>query len=455
MTEEAEQEEHDPSHFFADELGEHTFFTEAYLCGFLQGVLDFPHLRDIGANCAPHRMRAVSRRHRWFLLFVLPLLSLCSPLQVRADGGAPNLAYVAGGSKGISIIDIMQQKVTSTIAVAGDPHTLYLSLDGRFLYVMQPTLGRVAMVSAQTKQIICSANVPGQPSLLTFDPGTNILYAAGNGAANVSALDATTCAVKFTIKTDGPVYGLQMAFVSVSGPSGGSGNQLWVTDGTSLTIFDSQGKQLTSVPIPGGPRYLSIPTGVTAYVTTQSGDVDAIDLGTHQVSHPLISGGTFGPMDYDAYTDEVYVPDSQHDQVDVLNPVTSPSVPLPHEPGRVIRLDAAPESVAITSDGQLGFIALSGGNVALLDVPGRQIVNMISVGGTPHFIITGLYPPPLYTTPPQRPPSQASTQDSTTEIVGYALLTVSFVSLVLLILLLLHLRQSYRTQHQRWPPRER
>src|SRR2546425_5039510 len=114
-------------------------------------------------------MRAVSRRHRWFLLFVLPLLSLCSPLQVRADGGAPNLAYVAGGSKGISIIDIMQQKVTSTIAVAGDPHTLYLSLDGRFLYVTQPTLGRVAMVSAQTKQVLCSANLPGQPSLLAFD----------------------------------------------------------------------------------------------------------------------------------------------------------------------------------------------------------------------------------------------------------------------------------------------
>ncbi len=368
---------------------------------------------------------------RWLILlcFVCALLlALSTPHDVHADGGAPNLAYVAGGSKGISIIDIMQQKVTGTIAVAGDPHSIYLSLDGRFLYVTQPMLGRVSMVSAQTKQILCSANVPGQPSLLAFDPGTNVLYAAGNGADSVSALDPTNCAIKFTIKTNGPVYGLQMALVGVSGPAGGNGNQLWVTDGTLLTIYDSQGKVLTNVAIPGGPRYLSIPTGVTAYVTTQSGGVDAIDLATRQVSRPLITGGTFGPMDYDAYTDEVYVPDSQNKQVDVLAPVTSAAGPLPHEPSRVIHLSVAPESVAITSDGQFGFIALRGGNVAMLDVPGRQIVDTIFVGGSPHFIITGLYPPLIGSTP-----QQASVLGTIINILAYALIAALILVPILLL----------------------
>jgi len=58
-----------------------------------------------------------------------------------------------------------------------------------------------------------------------------------------------------------------------------------------------------------------------------------------------------------------------------------------------------PQSIAITSDGQLGFIALAGGNVAMLDIPGKQIVNTIQVGGSPRFIITGLYPPLIGTTP--------------------------------------------------------
>jgi hypothetical protein len=39
----------------------------------------------------------------------------------RADGGAPNLAYIAGSAKGISVFDVAQQKVTSTINVSGDP----------------------------------------------------------------------------------------------------------------------------------------------------------------------------------------------------------------------------------------------------------------------------------------------------------------------------------------------
>jgi DNA-binding beta-propeller fold protein YncE len=355
------------------------------------------------------------------------LFALSTPLAVHADGGAPNLAYVAGGGSGISIIDILQQKVTGSIPLSGDPHTIYLSLDGRFLYVTQPTLGRVSMVSAQTKQTLCSANLPGQPSLLAFDPGTNILYAAGNGASIVTALDSTNCSVKFTIKTQGPVYGLQMALVGVSGPGGGTGNQLWVTDGTSLTIF-SQGKELTNVPIPGGPRYLSIPTGITAYVTTQTGDVDAVDLATRHVSRPLITGGTFGPMDYDAYTDEVYVPDSQHNQLYVLNPVTSSSAPLPHEPSNILHLSAPPVSVAITSDGQFGFVGLSDGKVAVIDVPGKQIIDTINVGGSPHFIITGLYPPLIGSTP-----QQASILGTIINILAYAL--VAALILVPIILL--------------------
>ncbi|MBV9231804.1 MAG: hypothetical protein JOZ18_21020, partial [Chloroflexi bacterium] len=68
---------------------------------------------------------------------------------------------------------------------------------------------------------------------------------------------------------------------------------------------------------------------------------------------------------------------------------------------RTIKLGVTPASVAITSDGQLGFVALSGGNVAMLDIPGRQIINTIPVGGDPHFIITGLYPPAIGTTPQQ------------------------------------------------------
>lgn len=334
-----------------------------------------------------------------FIVMALLLAILALPGRASADGGAPNLAYVAGTAQGISVIDIQQQKVTKTISVAGDPHTVLLSLDGRFLYVSQPGLNRVSIISASTGQSICSATVAGQPSLLAIDPGTNTLYAAGSGANSISGLSNTTCALKQTITLKSPIYGMAVAVVG-TGDNGGTGNQLWVSENNNLVYFDATGKQLGSFTIPGGPQYITIPTGSYIYTTTRQGAVYAIDLNTLKLTGPLISDGPYGTMDYDAMTDQIYVPNLHKNQIDVLAPLIT-GASAPQEPARIIPLGVAPQSIAITSDGQLGFVALSGGNVAMLDIPGRQLINTIHVGGNPHFIITGLYPPVIGTTPQQ------------------------------------------------------
>lgn len=334
------------------------------------------------------------------MLFPAFALLLLFPLQVHADGGAPNLAYVAGTAQGVSTIDIAQQKITDTIAVRGDPSTIFLSLDGRLLYVTQPMLGQVTAIATKTKQVICTASITGRPTLLTLDPGANVLYVAGNESNSITALNPTTCAVLRTLKVSGAVYGLAVAVVG-AGIAGGSGNQLWIADTDGLTVFDTMGKQLASIPIHGGPQYLSIPTGATVYVTTRQGDVEAIDLSSYRVLPPLLTGGNFGPMDYNGITGEVYVPDEQHNLIDVLTPVNGGTTTPPHEPSRVIHLNVAPQSIAITSDGQFGFVALADGSVVMLDIPGRQTVKTFSVGGTPHFIITGLYPSLISLTPQQ------------------------------------------------------
>ncbi|MFL5625321.1 MAG: hypothetical protein ACJ788_06945 [Ktedonobacteraceae bacterium] len=363
-----------------------------------------------------------------YVLALLIMLVLCAPLPTYADGGAPNLAYVAGTKQGISTIDIGQKAVTGTISINGDPRIVLLSLDGRFLYVAQPSLGRVTMIAAKTGQTVCSAKLPGQPSLLVFDPaaGSNIVYAAGNGDASISALDATTCAVKNTFKTNGPVYGLAAASV---GAGSTIVNQIWASTGDALSILDTTGKQLASIPIAGGPQYISTPPGIMAYVTTRQGSVDAVNLGTHKV-FTLLTGGTFGPMDYDAITGEVYVPDQRNKQIDVLTPLSSDATPLPTEPNHTYKLGVSPQSIAITSDGQLGFVALSGGNVAMIDVPGKEVVDTIFVGGNPHFIITGLYPPLVGTTP-----QQASTWSTVINILAYV-----FVAALLIVPILLFRR---------------
>ncbi len=355
----------------------------------------------------------------------LALIFLLTPPLARADGGAPNLAYVAGAQNGVGIVDVGQQKMSGTLNIPGDPHMIALSLDGRFLYASQPALGRVAVIAAKTGDTICTASLPGKPTLVALDPNANVLFAAGNGAASVTSLDPTNCHVKRTFQTSGPVYGLAVATVA-SSLSATSGNQLWVANGDALTVFDDlSGKTLASVVVPGGPRYVTAPQGATIYVNTQQGGVFAVDLNSHKVTS-LISGGAYGPMDYDATTGEVYVPDEQHNQLIVLSPVNAGIAP-PKEPGRVIALNAHPRSIAITNDGQLGFVALEGGNVAMLDIPGRQVIATVKVGGDPQFIITGVYPPAIGTTP-----QQASTLGTIVNIAAYAIVIALLVVPIIL-----------------------
>ena len=387
-------------------------------------------------------MNLISRRYFYgcCILYTLLLLVGLFPPPAYADGGAPQLAYVAGSAQGISIIDIAQGRVTGTIAVDGNPRTILLSPDGHALYVTQPTLGRVAVIAAKTGKTLCKASLPGQPSLLALSLDSTVLYAAGQGDTNVRALDPATCAVQRTFETHEPVYGLAVAASTAADATPSTPNQLWITGSTALTVFEVNGHLLGSVPITGGPENICIPGGFTAYVTTRDSTVVGVDLSTRKVVRTLLSGGQFGPMDYDANTGEVYVPDRQHNLLDVLAPIIAGTTVTPQEPARILRFSGSPQSVAITSDGQLGFVALSNGQVLMLDVLGRSIIISIAVGGTPHFIITGLYPP-VYS--PTSSTQQTATPPSAAMPTSNLLLIVSMVLAGVLLLSTLWLSWRY------------
>ncbi|GHO91064.1 hypothetical protein KSF_011120 [Reticulibacter mediterranei] len=395
------------------------------------------------------------RIKRWYrtmlsLLIATTFLALL-PSHTHADGGAPNLAYVSGTAQDISVIDVGLSKVIATIPTVGKPDTILLSLDGSFLYISQPEVHQVSILATYTKRIICTAHLPGKPGLLALDSSTNILYAAGSGASQVSAIDAHTCALRHVFATDSSVYGLAIA-TEGGGPS--NTRQLWVSENDKIAVFDAQtGQSLAQIPIPGGPQYLTTPPSSTVYATTRQGSIYAIGLKTH-ITRQLLTGGPFGPMDYDAITGEIYVPDQKNSQLAVLSKVDPTDPKQPKQPNRTIHTPVTPESVAITNDGQLGFVALHNGTVAMLDVPARQFVSTITVGGLPHFIITGVYPPTIAKpTPPARGQEAGTSEPWWSQLPAWVSTSIFIVYLIvclsLTVIFVILLRRILKNRQQK------
>ncbi|HEY3992311.1 MAG TPA: hypothetical protein VGM01_05460, partial [Ktedonobacteraceae bacterium] len=284
------------------------------------------------------------------------------------------------------------QRVARQFAVAGSPDMLLLSPDGSLLYVTQPAVGSVVALAAKTGQVICSASFPGHPALLALSVDATVLYVAGLNETTILALNARTCAQERSFQAPEPVHWLATTLSNAS--SDAPRTQLWMAGEKAVSVLDDQGQVLASIPVAGDPQFLCLPGALTAYVATRQGSVIALDMLTYRTVATLLTGGVFGSMDYDAVTGEIYVPDQRLRQIDVLTPVLADMAVMPREPASILPVNGFPQAIAITNDGQLGFVALSDGQIAMLDIPGRSLLKLIAVGGSPHFIITGAYPPP-------------------------------------------------------------
>jgi YVTN family beta-propeller protein len=347
---------------------------------------------------------------------LLSLAALClfvllrrSP-DVRADGGAPNLAYVAGSGTAagdLAIIDISQRRVVGSVAVGQHPAGVVLSTDGRYAYVTESRGNALAIVDANARQVTATIPVGPGPTSLALDLAQtpNLLYIANSGGSSVSVVDPAAQQVRATI----PV-GLHPSGIAVALSGTGIAEtelddaEVYVANSGSDTVSVISTKRrrvIATIPAPGGPLGITIPqTGGVAYVSTRAGTVLALSLATHQLAGVVLrtGAGPLGTMDYDAVTGQIYVPDPSANAVEVLAPVATTTngtlTALPTEPVRVLHIAGAPVAVAITFEGSYGFVAQrTSGAVTLLDAATHQIQATISVGGAPQAIVTGPYPP--------------------------------------------------------------
>jgi YVTN family beta-propeller protein len=326
----------------------------------------------------------------------------------RADGGAPNLVYVAGagaGGKAVAIIDIAVGRVTSTVTTDSPPAGIVLSLDGRFAYLTVPELNRVAVVDTNAKRVVATIPVGARPGSIILVPTASAteLYVALQGSDRVAIVDANARRVLRTVTVCSQPSSLALAGAN-SGIADPNDPEVYVAcaGSQSIAVIETGRNQIVArVPLATNPAAVVVPaTGGAAYVTTNNGTVEAIALARHAALGVIYhhAGARFGTMDYDAVTGDIYVPDTTSDQIIVLTPVAvssaggTPSVP--REPARVLPVGGSPSAVAITFDGSYGFVAQrADGSILVLDPASHQTLATVPVGGAPTALVTGPYPP--------------------------------------------------------------
>jgi YVTN family beta-propeller protein len=380
------------------------------------------------------------------LILTLSLWLCVGALPARADGGAPNLAYIVGGgssSDNLTVMDITQRNVAWSLALGNRPQAVVLSNDGRFAYVTEADANRVAIVDTRDHRVAGSMPTGAGPSAIAADPSGSLhwLFVADTTGNTLTVLDPDSQRVKATLPVGNAPVGVAVA-ASNSGISDPSTLEVYVANRQSQTvsvIATSDLRTLATIALPAPPCAINIPsTGGVAYVATCQGRVLAIGLASHQVLGTVLSdlGGTPGTMDYDAITGQIYIPVPTMDRVVILRPAGvggDGSLMAPAEPLRTLAFSGEPSAVAITFEGALGFVAERGdGRVVELDITNGQSLGTVAVGGAPRAIVTGPYPPAL---------------DRQTTVIVVALIFAAFI-VGFGILLFLAIRESRRTRRR-------
>lgn len=323
---------------------------------------------------------------------------------VLADGGAPNLAYIveAGPASGVAIMDIAQRRLVGHVAINGDPRSVILGADSRFVYVSEAANDRIAVVDANTRRVVAAIPAGRGPGPLAYSAVTGNLLVADTTGDTVTIINVVERRVIATVPVGNHPSGIGVAEPG-SGITATVGDEAYVAnmgDNTVSVINVAKRKVVAVVSAPGGPLAITVPAnGGVGYVATRAGTVLAIGLADHRLLGILLrtTSGKLGIMDYDAVTGAVYVPDAGANVVYELRPATAAgagtSVALPAEPVRALPFSGGPVAVAITFEGAYGFVAEGdSARVQMFDPAAREVIATLNVGGAPRAIVTAPYP---------------------------------------------------------------
>jgi YVTN family beta-propeller protein/VCBS repeat-containing protein len=260
---------------------------------------------------------------------------------------AGTLAYTAGYvSDSVSVIDLVTNRVTATIAVGDGPIEVAVNPDGTRAYVANANSGSVSVLDLAANTVIATIAIGSGPfndgpwAVAVNPAGSRAYVTHVTGSGNnsdpysplVSVIDLATNTVTATI----PVPGIGEIAVNPTG------TRAYIATGTTVLVMDLATNAVTAtIPVGAGPGEGSLlpttsltsiavnPAGDRAYVSssfsgivngisTRSGALSVIDLATNTVTATIPVGDEPFEVAVNPAGTRAYVSDARTDSFSVI-----------------------------------------------------------------------------------------------------------------------------------------
>jgi YVTN family beta-propeller protein len=315
------------------------------------------------------------------------LMLSCAP-PVAAGG---TLLVLNKSDHEVAFVDSETQKVVAKLPTGRGPHEVAVSPDGKLAYVanygahglfregVQPKFEpghSLTVVDLAKRQVRATFELApyGQPHGIYVSRDGRLVWVTVEASQAVLELDASTGKILRTWKT-----GQNVSHMLVPTPDE---KKLYVANigSGSVTVIERESGSVRSVPTGAGAEGIDVsPSGHEVWVTNRGANtVSVLDAKTDAVAATIESGGRF-PIRVKLTPDgrQAWVSNAQSNAVAVFDTATRNLL-------GTIEVGAVPVGILVTPDGKRAFVANTNDNrVTVVDVAARRVLGTFSTGTEP------------------------------------------------------------------------
>jgi gliding motility-associated-like protein len=310
---------------------------------------------------------------------------------ITATPVATSYAYIANQvSDNVTVINVVTNKVITTIPVGTTPQAVAVSPDGSRVYITNTNDNTISVINTATNTVISTFSVGANSSNMVVSPDGSRLYIT-NGNNTISVVSTATNSLINTILIGDDPTGIAIS---------PNGTYLYVNEqgANSIRVINTQ-TYATIANITGFSTPLAIalsPDGSQLFVTNNNPTcVYVINTSTNTISSKIYTSGmTPAGIAVSPNGNVVYVANEYSKSVSVVNTIDGTLT-------ATIAVGNYPVGVSVTPDGKSVYVTNSTANdVSVINTANNTVTTTVETGTNPISFGNFITPPSPCNNPP-------------------------------------------------------